>query len=236
MTPVREFFPRVRKTVIPRPPVRKETHVPGQSGTVRAAAATIYGPNWGYDPAQDLIEIWDAGAALCFKDVLPKKDLYSKEGLYLSLRIAYRTTANACVNIRTFSGNHVNLLNAVNGAMYDDPNTRHFVTDDCTLNVNSIYRDERLWLQRVDWEWVSQETIYEDEVGQVPGILDRTREQVEAKYAPKKVTDETVRAFLIEKIRTDEAFARRCLLLLSEDSLMRNDLVALYGMLNHAEG
>ena len=165
MTPVRrEFFPRVRKTVIPRPVVKEETDVLGQSGWVRAAAATIYGPNWYHDQDQDLIEIWDAGPALCFKDVLPRKDKYAKEDLYLRLSIAYRTTANAFANIRTFSGNHVTLPNATDGAMYDDPFTRYFVTDDCTININSIYRDERLWLQRVEWEWVSHETIFEDEL------------------------------------------------------------------------
>jgi len=71
MTPVRrEFFPRVRRTVIPRPVAKEETDVLGQSGWVHAAAATIYGPNWYHDQDQDLIEIWDAGPALCFRDVL----------------------------------------------------------------------------------------------------------------------------------------------------------------------
>jgi hypothetical protein len=223
-------------TVVPRPVVPKEVHVPGQRGSVRASAATIYGDNWYHDRAQDLIEVWDAGAALSFREVLPRKDLYAREGLYLRLTIAYRTTANAFANIRTFSGNHVTLPNAVDGAMYDDPNTRFHVTDDCTININSIYRDERLWLQRVDWEWASQETIFEDEAAARPAILERTREQVEALYAKKAIDNETVKAFLIQKIRDDEGFAKRCLMLLCEDSLLRNDLVALYGMLNHASG
>src|SRR5262249_32662419 len=100
----REFCPKVRKTVIPRPAVGWETDVLGQSGSVRAASATIYGPNWYHDTVSDLIEIWDAGPALCFKDVLPRKDKYTREGLYLRLSLAYRTTANAFANIRTFSG------------------------------------------------------------------------------------------------------------------------------------
>jgi hypothetical protein len=235
MAPVRrEFFPRVKKTVIPRPVVKLETDVLGQTGTVRASAATIYGPNWWHDTVQDLIEIWDAGPALCFKDLLPRKDKYARENLYLRLSLAYRTTANACVNIRTFSGNHISLPNALHGAIFDDPFTRFFVTDDCTLNVNSIYRDERLWLDRVEWEWVSGETMYEDEQVYADPYLHRTAEQVEALYASKPMTDETVREILIERIRHDSGFAQRCLLLLGEDALLRKDLVALYGLLNGA--
>jgi hypothetical protein len=229
----REFFPRVRKTVIPRPVVKEETDVLGQSGWVHAAAATIYGDNWYHDPVQNLIEIWDAGPALCFKDVLPRKDKYAKENLYLRLRLAYRTTANAFANIRTFSGNHITLPNAEHGAMYDDPYTRYYVTDDCTININSVYRDERLWLQRVEWEWVSSETIFEDELTSLEPYLHRTKEEVDAIHAQKKIDDETIKEFLIDKIRTDSAFTKRCLLTLCEDRLLRNDLVALHGMLNH---
>jgi hypothetical protein len=230
----REFFSKVRKTVVPRPIVRQETDVLGQSGSVRASFAAIYGPNWFHDPYQDLIEIWDAGPALCFKDVLPRKDKYAREGLYLRLSIAYRTTANAFVNIRTFSGNNITLPNAVEGAMYEDPYTRYYVTDDCTLNINSVFRDERLWLQRVDWEWVSSETIYEDELPYTTSYLERTPEQVEALYAVKEVTDETVKAFLYDKINADPVFAKRCLLLLAEENWLQKDLVALYEMLHHA--
>jgi hypothetical protein len=229
-----EFFRRVRKTVIPRPSVHSETDVKGQSGSVRASAATIYGPNWYHDPYQDLIEIWDAGPALCFKDVLPRTHKYAREGLYLRLVLAYRTTPNACANIRTFSGHNVTLPNALDGALYDDPYTRYYVTDDCTLNVNSLYRDERIWLQRVDWEWVSQETLFEDELaaGTSP-FLDRHREAVEALYVEKPVNDETIKAMLIDRIQKDAAFAKRCLLLLEEGSLLRKDLAALHEMLNH---
>ncbi|GEM_PF-1334519 len=229
----REFFPRVRKTVIPRPIQCPETDVLGQSGSVRAAAATIYGPNWYHDPVSDLIEIWDAGPALCFKDVLPRKDKYAREGLYLRLSLAYRTTANAFVNIRTFSGNNVTLPNAIDGAMYDDPYTRFYITEDCTININSIYRDERLWLQRVDWEWVSRETIFEDELAYANPYLERTPEQVEALYAEKEITADTVKEFLIDKIRTDLMFAKRCLLLLLSEKVISKDLVALYETLNH---
>jgi hypothetical protein len=220
-------------TVIPRPVVKEEKHVPGQQGVVRAAAAMLYGPNWYHDPLQDLIEIWDAGTALSFKGVLPKKDLYAKEGLYLRLTIAYRTTANACANIRTFSGNHATLPNALRGAMYEDPYTRYGVTDDLTINVNSINRGERLWLQRVEWEWVSQETVYEDELPCREPYLERTREEVEAQYAKKTIDEETVRQMLIDKIRTDDAFVKRALLLLCQDCLWHKDILSLYGMLNH---
>jgi hypothetical protein len=230
----REFFPRVRMTVIPRPVVKEEKHVPGLRGVVRAAEATIYGANWYHDQNQDLIEVWDAGPALCFKDVLPKKDLYVKEGLYMRLWVAYRTTANAYANIRTFSGNHITLPNAVHGEMYEDPYTRYWVTDDLTININSIYREERLWLQRVEWEWVSQETIYEDELPRREPYLERTREEVEAHYAKKTIDEEAVKQFLIDKIKTDDTFAKRALLLLEQDNLSQKDLISLYGMLNHA--
>jgi hypothetical protein len=231
--PSREFFPRVRKTVVPRPPVRLETDVLGQTGSLPAASATIYGPNWYHDPVADLIEIWDAGPALCFKDVLPRKDKYAREGLYLRLSLAYRTTANAFANIRTLSGNNVTLPNSLDGAMYDDPFTRFHVTDDCTININSIYRDERLWLQRVDWEWVSRETLFEDELDSGNLYLERTLEEVEALYAEKEINENTVTEFLLDRVRTDQGFAKRCLLLLVEEKLLSKDLVALYETLNH---
>jgi len=229
----REFFPRVRKTVIPRPAPRLESDVKGQRGSIAAASATIYGPNWYHDPIEDLIEIWDAGPALCFKDVLPRKDKYARERLYLRLSIAYRTTANAFVNLRTFSGNNVTLPNALEGAMYEDPYTRFHVTEDCTLNINSVYREERFCLQRVDWEWVSQETLFEDEQSSGNLYLERTPEDVEAFYAKKKIDDDAVKAFLIDKIQTDPVFAKRCLLLLAEEEWLRKDLVALYETLNN---
>lgn len=229
----REYFPSVRKTVVPRPVVRTETDVLGQSGSVRAAAATIYGPNWYHDPIADLIEIWDAGPALCFKDVLPRKDKYAREGLYLRLSLAYRTTANAFANLRTFSGNNVTLPNNLEGAMYDDPYTRFYITEDCTLNINSIYREERIWLQRVDWEWVSGETLFEDELPSANPFLERTPEQVETLYAEKEINEDSVKEFLLDKVRTDPVFAKRCLLLLVEEKYLTQDLVALYETLNH---
>ena len=224
----REFFPRVKKTAILRPAVKLETDILGLTGTVRASQATIYGPNWYHDPEQDLIEIWDAGPALCFQDVLPNKDKYKRENLYLKLTIAYRTTGNAFVNIRTFSGNHVTLPNAVDGAMYEDPFTFHWVTDDCTININSIYLDERIWIQRVDWEWVSRETIFEDELPHKDPYLYRTKEEVEALYATKLVDEGTVKEFLIDKIKKDDNFAKRCMVLLNSDSLFESNLVDLY--------
>lgn len=228
----REFFPRVKKTVIPRPVVKLETDILRLAGTVRACQATIYGPNWYHDPEQDLIEIWDAGPALYFQDVLPNKDKYKRENLYLKLTIAYRTTENAFVNIRTFSGNHVTLPNAVDGAMYEDPFTLYWITDDCTININSIYRDERIWIQRVDWEWVSRETIFEDELPYKDPYLYRTKEEVEALYATKLVDEGTVKEFLIDKIKKDDDFAKRCMILLNSDSLFESNLVDLYQKLD----
>src|SRR5262249_55226640 len=132
-----------------------------------------------------------------------------------------------------FSGNNVTLPDSLDGAMYDDPHTRFYVTEDCTLNINSIYREERLWLQRVDWEWVSRETIFEDELGSANPYLERTHEAVEALYAEKEINENSVKEFLLDKIRTDPVFAKRCLLLLVEDKLLPKDLVALYETLNH---
>lgn len=224
----REFFARVKKTVVPRPVPRPEPDVLGQSGTVQASQATIYGPNWYHDREQDLIEIWDAGAALCFKDVLPRKDKYAREGLYLRFALAYRTTEAAYVNIRTFSGNHVTLPNAVSGAMYEDPHTLHWVTDDCTINVNSIHRDQRLWLQRVDWEWVSRETVFEDELAFIDPYLVRSREEVEALYAERPLDDSLVLDLLIKRIRSDARLARQCLLVAAGDGLNGDGLAAVY--------
>ncbi len=224
----REFFPTVKKTVMPRPVQRQETDVLGQSGSVMASWATIYGPNWFHDRQQDLIEIYDAGAALVFRDILPKKDKYAREGLYLRLAIAYRTTENANVNIRTFSGNHVTLANSVYGAMYVDPGTFYYVTDDMAININSIYSNEKAWIQRVDWEWVSREVVYEDEVAAKGLEFRRNRADVEAIYAEKEVTDQSVKDFLIDRIQRDYHFSKRCLALMSTDRLLERDLVSLY--------
>ena len=77
----REFFPKVRKTIIPRPIVIKETDVLSQTGSAKATDAVIYGPNWYHDKKEDLIEIYDAGPALSFRHILPRKDKYEREGL-----------------------------------------------------------------------------------------------------------------------------------------------------------
>jgi hypothetical protein len=224
----REFFARVRKTVVPRPVPKIETDVMGQNGMVWAAQATIYGSNWYLDSDQNLIEIYDAGAALTFRDLFPKKDKYAREGLYLRLCLAYRTTANAFANIRTFSGNHVTLPNSLEGAMYIDPHTQSWVTDDMTININSIYAGEKLWIQRVEWEWASKETMYEDELATQDPYLVRDRKAVEEIYAEKEITKDLVQQYLIGRIRSDEHFAKRCLALLNGDKLMKRDLVALY--------
>lgn len=223
----REFFPSVRKTVIPRPVVQQETDVLSQTGSAKAADAVIYGPNWHHDREQDLVEIYDAGPALSFRHILPRKDKYEREGLYLRLSIAYRTTENANANIRTFSGWYVDLPNAVNGGMFVDKHTYDWVSNDCCININSIFRGEKLWLQRVDWEWMSRETIYEDE-GHNDGWLNRSKEEVNAIYAKKHITKRTVEDFLINRIEEDPVFAKRCLMLLSNDKLHEKDIVYLY--------
>jgi hypothetical protein len=223
----REFFPKVRKTIIPRPVIIPETDVPSQSGSAKATDAVIYGPNWYHDDEKDLIEIYDAGPVLCFRHLLPKKDKYEREGLYLLLSIAYRTTKNANANIRTFSGWHVELPNALEGAMYVDEKTYYWVSDDCCININSIFLGEKLWLQRVDWEWVSRETIYEDEYDKDLWLY-RTKQEVDALYAKKHISQSTVEDFLIDRIKEDPVFAKRCLMLLYSDKLHEKDVVSLY--------
>ncbi|MGA1795478.1 MAG: hypothetical protein ACMUIL_06400 [bacterium] len=224
----REFFPRVKKTIMPRPVEREETDVLGQRGIAWAADATIHGPNWYHDKEQGLIEIYDAGPALMFRDILPKKDKYAREGLYLQLTLAYRTTENACANIRTFSGNHITLPNSVQGALFVDPWTQHWVTDDMTINVNSIYLGEKLWIQRVEWEWVSREIVYDDEVGKSDLYLTRAKKDIEGIYRTKEITTNVVKGYLIDRVRHDDHFARRCLALLNSDKLLERDMISLF--------
>jgi hypothetical protein len=224
----REFFPRVRKTVMPRPYFAEETDVLGQCGTAWAVEASVLGPNWHLNQEQGLIEIYEAGAAISFHHLLPQKSKYEKEGLYLRLKLAYRTTENANVNIRNFSGNHVTLLNSLHGSIYDDPETYWWVTDDLTLNINSIYSGEKFWIQRVDWEWMSKEVVYEDEAQTRDPFLIRAAEDIAKLYTPQAITQQSVREFLIEKIQQDETFAKRCLLLLRQDQLMNTDLAQLF--------
>ncbi|MGF1613187.1 MAG: hypothetical protein ACFCVA_04525 [Gammaproteobacteria bacterium] len=224
----REFFPSVRKSIMPRPAYLEERDILGQSGTAWATQAQIFGPNWYLDHEHGLIEIYDAGPAICFRGLLPKKDKYDKESLYLRLGLAYRTTENANVNIRNFSGSHVTLPNSVDGAIYYDPSNYHWVTDDLTINVNSIYTGEKIWIQRVDWEWMSKEILYEDEAGWQDHYLHRNKEEVDALYSPQHITDESVKGYLVNRIQNDERFAKRCLALLRTDQLLNNDLTALY--------
>ncbi|MEG3436486.1 hypothetical protein V0288_05085 [Pannus brasiliensis CCIBt3594] len=224
----REFFPRVQKTVMPRPYHAEESDILGQSGTAWATDAKIYGDNWHIDYGSGLIEIYEAGAAISFHHILPRKNKYEKEGLYLRLKLAYRTTANANVNIRTFSGNHVTLLNNLHGSIYDDPDTYWWVTDDMTININSIYTGEKLWIQRVDWEWMSKEVVYEDEVQEISLYLDRAFEDVNRLYIPQAINRDSVKAFLMQKIQKDDEFAKRCLALLCQDRLMERDIAQLF--------
>ncbi len=224
----REFFPTVRKTVMPRPVIETQVDILGQKGTAWAVNAKIYGYNWYLDQEQGLIEIYDAGPALSFRHLLPRKDKYAKEGLYLRIKIAYRTTENANVNIRNFSGTHVTLPNSVEGSIYDDPNTYWWVTDDMTLNINSIFSEEKLWIQRVDWEWMSKDVIYDDELAIKDIFARRSPEEVEKLYIPQKINEDSVKEFLLDKIKKDEHFAKRCLMLLRQDQLINQDLVQLF--------
>ncbi len=224
----REFFDRVPKTVMPRPYVAEEHDILGQTGTAWAVDAAIHGDNYYLDRNQGLIEIYEAGVAVEFRHLLPRKDKYEQEGLYQRLKLAYRTTANANVNIRNFSGNHVTLPNSLHGDMYDDSETYWYVTDDLTLNINSIYSGEKLWIQRVDWEWMSKEVVYEDEVHKQDLSLVRSFEEIEKLYTPKEVTPKSIKAFLIDKIQKDDEFAKRCLAMLRQDQLMNKDLSQLF--------
>ena len=224
----REFFDRVPKTVMPRPYFAEENDILGQKGIAWAVDATVYGDNCYCNREQGLLEIYEAGAAISFYNLLPKKNKYEQEGLYLRLKLAYRTTANANVNIRNFSGNHVTLLNSLHGDMYDDPQTYWHVTDDLTLNINSIYSGEKLWIQRVEWEWMSKEVVYEDEVQERDIFLIRSWEDIENLYSPQDITPQSVKNFLIEKIKKDDEFAKRCLAMLRQDQLMGKDLSQLF--------
>ncbi|MFZ0254301.1 MAG: hypothetical protein WAN46_01335 [Gammaproteobacteria bacterium] len=231
MENTREFFPAVRKTIMPRPAYVEERDILGQNGTAWVTQAQIFGPNWHLDHDRGLLEIYDAGPAICFYSLLPKKDKYQKEGLYLRLGLAYRTTENANVNIRNFSGNHVSLPNSVGGAIYYDPNNYHWVTDDLTININSIYAGEKIWIQRVDWEWISKEILYEDEAGWQDHYLHRNKGDIDALYAPQQITNESVKEYLANRIQNDDLFAKRCLALLRADQMVNSDLTDLYSEL-----
>ena len=70
----REFFPKVKKTIMPRPHGVEEVDILGQSGTAWASEAAIYGTNWHVDHYQGLIEVYGAGAAISFHLLLPRKN------------------------------------------------------------------------------------------------------------------------------------------------------------------
>jgi len=223
----REYFTKVKKTGVPRPVIKEETDILSQTGSAKATDALIYGSNWCHDKANDLIEIFDAGPALSFHNLLPKKDKYEREDLYLLLSIAYRTTENANANIRSFSGWHVELPNSVKGSMFVDTQTFHWVSDDCCININSIYAGEKLWIQRVDWEWVSRETFYNDEPLKKQWLT-RTKKEIDVLYRKKRITKRSVQDFLISRIENDPDFAKRCLILLNNDKLLEKDIIELY--------
>lgn len=223
----REFFKDVKKTIMPRPVGTEIKDICGQAGSVWANQAQVFGDNW-YQDAEGLIVIYDAGPAICFKGVLPPKDKYAKEGLYLRLGLAYRTTESANVNIRTFSGGHVTLPNQINGGIYYDPHNFDWVSDDLTININTIYAEERLWIQRVDWEWVSREILYEDEAQWQDQYVHRQQADIEKLYVPQKVNQESVKSYLIERIKNDDHFAKRCLAMLKADQIVNADLVQIF--------
>lgn len=224
----REFFQKVKKTIMPRPVVKPQTDILGQSGIAWATNANIYGHNWYLNEDENLIEIYNAGPALCFYDILPKKDKYKREGLYLQIAIAYRTTENANANIRTLSGNNITLPNSPTGSMYVDPFTYYWITDDMTININSIFLGEKLWIQRIEWEWVSKEILFEDEVSTKDIILTRSKKEIDAIYSEKETTKEMVKQFLINMIANNDNFAKSCLILLNDNKLLEQDVISLY--------
>ncbi len=143
--------------------------------------------------------------------------------------MAYRTTRNANVNLRTFSGRHMTLSNSIDGHMYDDVDTYWYITDDMTINVNSIYTDERLWIHRVDWEWMSKEVVLEDEIDEKNIFVNRTLQQIEKLYTPQKINADSITDFLMNKIQTDEHFAKRCLAMMCKDKIMEEkDLIQIF--------
>jgi hypothetical protein len=85
-----------------------------------------------------------------------------------------------------------------------------------------------MWIQRVVWEWMSKEVVYEDEVQDQDILLTRSVEEIKKLYAPAKITPNSIKDFLAEKIRQDENFAKRCLGILCEDQLMNKDLTQLF--------
>ena len=76
------------------------------------------------------------------------------------------------------------------------------------------------------------ETIFEDELPYKDPYLYRTKGEVEALYATKPVGEGTVKEFLIDKIKKDDDFAKRCMILLNSDSLFESNLVDLYQKLD----
>jgi hypothetical protein len=97
-----------------------------------------------------------------------------------------------------------------------------------------VFLGEKLWIQRVDWEWMSRETIYEDEYNKDPW-LQRTKKEVDALYARKHITKKVVEDFIVKRIKDDPNFAKRCLMLLNTDKLYERDIVSLYKDLGSEE-
>ena len=121
------------------------------------------------------------------------------------------------------------LSNSVDGNIYDDVDTYWYITDDMTININSIYTDEKIWIQRVDWEWMSKEVVFEDEVDKKTPFVNRTLKEIEKLYIPQKINQDSVTDFLMNKIKTDEHFAKRCMAMLCQDKLMaEKNLVELF--------
>ena len=117
----------------------------------------------------------------------------------------------------------------VEGNIYDDVDTYWYITDDMTININSIYTDEKMWIQRVDWEWMSKEVVFEDEIDKKSPFVSRSLKEIEKLYVPQKINQDSVKDFLIENIKTDEHFAKRCMAMLCQDKLMaEKNLVELF--------
>ena len=58
------------------------------------------------------------------------------------------------------------------------------------------------------------------------------KKEIDALYAAKLVDENMVKEFLINRIKQDDNFAKRCIALLNADALLENNLIDLYNKLN----
>ena len=76
---------------------------------------------------------------------------------------------------------------------------------------------------------MSKEVVFEDEVDQKTPFVNRTLKDIEKLYVPQKINQDSVKDFLMNKIKTDEHFAKRCMAMLCQDKLMgEKNLVELF--------